>query len=316
MAERRMGVIALLLCFCLCLMPVSALAASTTDAKEPISPDIPCQLTVCYGYDGVGFANAQVMLYRVASVSADFQYTLTPAFAGAELELNGISSQSQWNTILSTAQSYIAGAQLEADQTVTTDPAGNAVFQSLETGLYLVQQVFVEQEDMGYLFDATLIALPGLSNAGLWQYQVSAAAKPQQIPPEKPVEYKVLKLWKGDTGRNDRPQSIQVEIFRNQEAVETVTLSQENQWVYSWNAKDDGAIWTVVERNVPEGYTVTLTKKETTFVLTNTRPPDPSDPPKTGDTDNVMLYTVLMLVSGMMLVILAILGKRKNHEEN
>ena len=92
MAERRMGIMALLLCVCLCLFPCRVLAASTVDAAEQISPDELCSLTITYQSGGMAFAQLPVKLYRIAEVSTDFQYTPVPSFADAGLTLNGVSS--------------------------------------------------------------------------------------------------------------------------------------------------------------------------------------------------------------------------------
>jgi hypothetical protein len=183
--------------------------------------------------------------------------------------------------------------------------------------MYLAIVSQVEQDDLHYQFDSALIALPGLGPDGRWQYQVSVNAKGEVLPPVDPdeeVELKVLKLWRGDEDRNDRPKSIEVEIFCDGISHETVILSEENNWAYSWSAKDDGSSWTVVERNVPQGYTMTVEERESTFVLTNTRTPtdpdDPVKPPQTGDTSNILLYVLFMIASGSMLIILGVTGKK------
>jgi hypothetical protein len=192
--------------------------------------------------------------------------------------------------------------------------------------------VRASQDDLARSFHSALVALPGLDADGDWQYQISAAAKPETIPPSAPdeyISYKILKLWKGDEGLEERPNNIEVEIFCDGNLVETVILSEENHWSYSWRAKDDGANWTVVERNIPEGYTMTLEERGTDFVLTNALVPDvpdvpdapdapespPAVPPKTGDTSNILLYAVLMFVSGAMLIILGITGNRNRYEK-
>ena len=61
---------------------------------------------------------------------------------------------------------------------------------------------------------------------------------------------------------------------------------------------------------------MTVENREHTFLVTNTYDqPQPDQPPKTGDSFNVMLYLILMMVSGSMLIVLAIAGKRNNHEK-
>ena len=322
MVKRRLGIITLLFCFFLCSMPCTTLAASTTNAKEPISIDKECNLTVYYGYDGTPFSGQTVKLYKIAEVTEDFQYALTPYFAASNLILNGVQTNSEWNVIRSTLDVYILANNIAPTQTVTTNEAGNACFESLTPGLYLASAVQVIHGDLRCSFDSALVALPGLNTDGYWQYQIAVAAKPEILPPVEPddeIELKVLKLWKGDENRTDRPQSIEVEIFRNGTSYETVTLSESNHWSYTWSVKDDGADWKVIERNIPKGYAMTVERRVSSFVLTNTRisenPEDPTPPPKTGDTSNILLYIVLMYVSGTMLVLLGITGKRKQHEE-
>ena len=316
MVKRRIAIITLLLC--LCMMPCRAWAASTTDAKEPISTPKACALTIFYGYDGTVFADQQVKLYKVAEVSADFQYTLTADFATSKLALNGIQSNSEWDTIRSTLEAHIVANSIAPLVVATTDADGKASFPMLMPGLYLASAVQVAQGELRCTFASVLVALPGLKEDGLWQYDISVAAKPAILPPaQESMEMKVLKLWKGDEGRVDRPLSVQVEIFRNGASYETITLSESNNWVYTWSAPDDGAAWNVVERNVPAGYTATVTQRDTAFVLTNTRGSDApgNPPPATGDTGNVMLYVVLMFVSGGMMIILGMIWKRNRYEE-
>ena len=316
MAKRRFGTLMLLLFFCFCALPCAVLAASTTEAKEPVSVNEDCTLTVYYGYNGTAFPNQTIRLYRVADVSADFQYTLAPAFAASDLTLNGIRTNGEWDVIRSTLENHILATGVAPTATTITDNAGNACFEGLKPGLYLTSTLLVEQGGAQCVFAPALVALPGLGEDGYWDYQVAVAAKPGILPPAEPDEaYQVVKLWKGDEGRADRPKSIQVELFRNGVRYETVTLSAENQWSYSWPVDEDGAVWNVVER-VPTGYTMTVQQRGTTFVLTNTRQDTPTPtPPQTGDTTNMLLYTVLLYVSGAMLIILGITGKRKRNEE-
>lgn len=314
MAKRRVAVIVFLLCLCLSWLPCYAQAASTADAKEPISPYKDCSLTIAYRYDGQSFSNHPVKLYKIADVSADFQYSLTAPFANSGLILNGVRSVSEWNVIRSTLETHILTYDVDADLTGVTDQDGHVCFNALKPGLYLAITEQVIQHDWIYAFDSALVALPGLGADGLWQYEVAVTSKSKAIPPaetDEEIEFKVLKLWKGDNGRSDRPQSIEVEIFRDGVSYQTVILSEENHWTFSWFAKDDGASWKVVERNVPTGYTMMVEERETSFVLTNTRPPDKPDIPQTGDTTNIMLYLVLMNVSGIMLIIVGMAGKRK-----
>ena len=309
MAKRRMGMIGLLMYICLCLIPCRALAASTEDAREMIDPDRLCNLTISYRYEDTAFSEIPVMLYKIADVSSDFQYSLASPFQATGLVLNGIRSNAEWNVIRSTLESHIISKAIPADGAALTDDAGLVRFESLNPGLYLAVPGIGGQ----CRFDSALIALPGLGSDGLWQYDLTVASKGAPLPPpDAEISYKLLKLWKGDT-QSKRPVEIEVEIFRNGERYKVVTLSKDNNWSYSWTAEDDGAQWTVAERNVPSGYTATLEQREAAFILTNTlnTPPPEKDNPKTGDTSNLLLYVMLMYASGISLILLAIAMRKK-----
>ena len=316
MAKRRIEIIAFILCICLYLIPCQVQAASTADAKEPISINENCSLTISYCSGDVAFSELPVKLYKIADVSADYQYTLTSSFEKSNLILNGIQTVGEWNVIRSTLETYILANDITADFNAKTDFEGKASFDALKPGLYLAITERIIQDETTYVFDSALIALPGLGADGLWQYQVDVTSKSEIIPPseaDEETERKVLKLWKGDSGSSARPTTIEVEIFRNSTSYQTVTLSEDNHWTYTWSAKDDGSDWKVVERNIPTGYTMTIEERETSFVLTNTLNRDVldnPDSPQTGDTSNIMLWVILMIVSGSMLIILGITGKR------
>lgn len=298
MAKRRMGIIASLFFMCLFLMPCSAQAVSITDAAEPLVPETECALTLSYVRDGTAFANAPVNLYKIADVSAQAQYTLTPSFLPSGLVLNGIHSVGEWDVIRSTLESYVLSNAIMPDFSAVTNQAGQLSWTSLETGLYFVAAVDAVQNNLQCCFESALIALPGLNTNNRWQYQITVSPKSDVLPPVGPdgpgpsqeIQFKLLKLWKGDSGLTTRPQSIEAEIFKNGASYQTVTLSEANHWSYSWTVEDDGSNWIVVERNIPTGYSVTVEERGTTFILTNTysqTPPsggdEPTDPPPGGN---------------------------------
>ena len=321
MAKRRMGIIAVILCFY--LMSCTALASYTTDAKTNIQTNRYCALNVSYQCDGVAFSGQSVNLYKIADVSANAKYTLAPSFAASGVILNGVRSNGEWNVILSTLESYILANSIVPLMTEITNDSGEVRFAGLMPGLYMVSSVSGTQDNLTYSFGSALTALPGLGTDGDWQYWISIAAKPEVLPPIVPdenIQFKIVKLWKGDEGRTDRPSRIEVEIFRDGIIFETVVLSESNHWSYDWTAKNDGARWKVTERNIPKGYMMTLEERGTTFVLTNSLIQDESKIPpivnsQTGDTSNILLYTVLMFLSGSILIILGTKRKRNRHEE-
>ncbi len=316
------------------LMPCYAGAASTADATEWISPEKSCSLNIYYGYEGRGFYGIGVRLYKIADVSSDFVYTLTESFAASGLILNGVQTNGEWKVIRTTLEAYILSRGVKADATAVTDFGGQASFEGLETGMYMVVADNALQDGYRGYFDTALIALPGLNSDGTWDYDVSAISKGTFVPPSDPgsgdpgnedvddlIILKVLKLWRGDEGSNIRPESIEIDIFRNGTLYQTITLSSHNNWAHSWTAEDDGSKWLVSEPNVPQGYVMTVETRGTSFILTNTlEPEDPDDPPDiefpdTGDTSNILFNTILMYLSGTLLIIFGATRKRKRDEK-
>lgn len=303
---------------CLWLLPCTARAASTTQATEPISLTKDCQLTVTYSHNGLCFPDMTVRLYKIASVSADYQYAYTKDFSACALPLNGVTSQREWDTLRATLESLILAGQPTPTATTRTDRHGQAVFSQLEPGLYFIPACYCRANGVRYTFSSVLVALPGLNEAtGDWNYAVSAAPKSLSFsttPHE--IQYQLVKLWKHDTA-DTRPESITVELFCDGSSVTTVVLSADNQWTYTWTDDTDG-IWTVVERSVPRGYTPSVEARDTSFVLTNTGSDSPTRTttrstasPYTGDDTPLGLYGMLLCISGLVLVILGLTGRRR-----
>ena len=318
MNKKQVGIIILLLCFCFALIPHRALAASTADAVEPIATADPCDLTLVYRYDNTPFTEIPVKIYKIAQISADFQYSLAPNFKSTELSLNGIRTSGEWKVVRSTLEAHIIANSIEADISSATDQNGQIRLEDLEAGLYLAIVGQATQSGSSCRFDSALLSLPDLGADGRWVYDVTAVAKAELLPPtelDKEIELKVIKLWRGDEGRSTRPKSIEIKIFRDGLPQTTAILSEANNWSYVWSAKDDGADWTVAEVNVPVGYSVTVEERDGAFILTNTfitsDPTDPEKPPETGDSANILSYILLMSVSGLALIAIGTAGQRK-----
>ena len=90
----------------------------------------------------------------------------------------------------------------------------------------------------------------------------------------KSVVVNVEKVWEDDN-YYARPEAVEVTLYRNNEAFETVTLNADNNWRYSWNDLTDEYIWSVDEIEIPAQYVKTVTNEGNDWVITNTRTPNP-----------------------------------------
>ena len=79
----------------------------------------------------------------------------------------------------------------------------------------------------------------------------------------------VEKVWKNDTA-DVRPDSVEVTLLRAGEAFETVELTEQGGWKYTWPALDPAYTWSVGETSVPEGYQSAVSGSGAAWTITNT----------------------------------------------
>jgi len=85
------------------------------------------------------------------------------------------------------------------------------------------------------------------------------------------VDLTVKKLWKGDEEIiKNRPDSVRVTLFNGKEAVETVVLGDWNDWQYTWEDLASDGDWSVIEVNIPGGYTPSYKVNGDVVTITNT----------------------------------------------
>lgn len=89
--------------------------------------------------------------------------------------------------------------------------------------------------------------------------------------PGKPEDLTVVKKWEGDSKNlKKRPDSIKVTLYDGDTAIESVWLSEKNNWRHTWKNLDSGGNWSVVEAHIPNGYTPTYSEKNGVVTITNT----------------------------------------------
>ena len=152
----------------------------------------------------------------------------------------------------------------------------------------------------------------------------------------------VKKIWKLDNGGKPT-NSITAVLMRNGQQYEKVELNAENNWEYTWHHLSAQNEWTVIEINVPEGFTVTTEQKGTEIIITNddiptpssnpnkptnptdpnkpsnpdnsSQPTEPSNPVKTGDTTNIMIYVFVAVGALVLIGVLLYIRKHNNKKK-
>lgn len=263
----------------------------SSQALEAIDTDREASLTVYFGRENTGFFGVPFRIYRVADVEASaggVDFTLTGDFARYPVSVNGLDS-SGWRALAQTLDSYAVRDGLGPLRTVKTDSGGRAVFEDLTAGLYLVTGERHIDGNSVFTPQPLLVCLPALDeeeSGWIYDQEVSCKYESGGRPGDggDTVRRKVLKIWDDEECSGNRPQEITVQLLKDGEVYDTVTLSEENGWKFTWEKLDADAEWRVTEYRVPDGYTVSVQREGITFVITNTcSPPDQPDSPDEPD---------------------------------
>lgn len=232
-------------------------------------------------------ANAPFDLYYVAKVNAYGSYSLDGDFAEYPVQLNGLSADG-WRILTNTLLNYVSADDLKPLDTGKTNETGKLTFpnnaETLSPGLYLVDTKEMVGTDYTYLAEPFLVCLPGVNaEQTQWQYHVDVRVKYSKYPNSEAPSYdtidrRVLKVWEGDR-EEIRPKEVVIQLRKNGEVYDTVTLNAGNNWRHLWedlpryDENQQTIAWSVSEQNV-KGYQFTVSLEGITFKVTNTFDPD------------------------------------------
>ena len=269
--------------FCTLLICFGMISAECSAAVVDISQ--PCSLTLTYARNGQAFSGLDIDIYRVAELCDNGEYRLIEPFSGYPIRIHGITSQSEWRDTAQTVRNYVMANQIEAYQSQKTDNKGKVCFAELEAGLYMVKGTKAQNADGVVTFQDFMIYVPNPVN-GVYDYDVEANPKSSKHTPPNPEyeRYTVVKLWKDAADSSYRPDSVCVEILKDGVVQKSVILNSSNNWSYSWEALNSAGNWSVIEKDVPAGYQVSITNSNSRFTITNSKSPDGPDTPGSPDT--------------------------------
>lgn len=296
------------------MMVLLCLTTACAELDRFVDPDRDTTLRIEYNAQ-VYPVGVQFRLYHVATVDAQVDFALMSDFARYSIVLRDDLTSDEWQTLADTLASYAAADQLKPLYNGITDASGRLSYPTLKPGLYLLVADSADLNDMIYRAKPTLIMLPNRQERGWWQYDVVVTPK-WDVKPIDREDLHVIKVW-DDSSYRLRPREIEVELYCDGVLHETVKLSQQNNWRYQWLQLDTRHSWSVVERKVPAGYTVTISSEGLTTVITNYRPADPPSDPKLPQTGTVWWPVWLLVGLGMTLFLLGWLRQRaaREHED-
>ena len=289
------------LCSFLMSTPLMSLASNIDDTAN---------LTLNYIHSDIQFS-----VYRVAE-QTDSGYILTDNFSGYPVSLDAKTSE-EWKALSYTLATYVAADNIS--ETVSGKTSSNTItFTNLKTGMYLVLGKAYTIEGYYYTPIPFLVVLTEGDDVIVdAKYDKTGSI----IDEENYEDYFAHKIWVDDEEGGNRPQNITIHLLKDGIVYDTVTLNKSNQWEYKWKDLNTKYHWSVIEENVPKGYTVSITQEGTSFIVTNTFRNEEiitdSDPDilQTGDEANIWPY-VGILVSGILIAFYLILTRKKRKFED
>lgn len=307
--------------FILSLITCCCIALPNVFAQGPIDSGRDVTLTIHYQYEGDDVAEIPFDIYRVADVSEGSPvFALSGDFETAPVLLNDLDAEG-WKIAAETLTGYAQNKGISPLCSAKTGSNGQVSFPtegvSMKAGLYLAVSPQTRIENDVYTTQPFLVCIPGRNNAeNTWEYSVTVYPKDlkrdtSEIPGV--VERKVLKVWEDNGNESTRPKEITVYLLKDGERYDTVKLSKENNWRYTWNKLPGSGEWRVVESDV-DGYTTTVTQEGITFVVTNKSkedpPPEPPDPniPQTGTTRHIV---PILACAGLFFIVIGVWVRRR-----
>lgn len=286
-----------------------------------------------------------VRAWKIASLEDGIP--LVEPFASAHLQLTSDDGtqtwpgdeNSTWGSLAESLFQYAGANNVPASAYATTSANGSATMSNLEPAIYLVvPQTTTTSDGTVWTFSPSIVSVPS-NESGALVYDVTIEPKHAQSTPPSTVTYRLVKYWDDTNYENLRPSSVDVVITRDGETYQTVTLSADNDWSFSWTS-EPGHEWNVSEVTVNDYYlasvavedngeTIALTNHvntppelpdtstnepptTTTTTTTTTGLPFSGGTPFTGDPGTIAGW--LALAGVVILVIVAVVRKRSNSD--
>ncbi len=212
---------------------------------------------------------AQFDLYKVGEIGTNGSFVLDDKFAVYSVSLDS-SSAAQ------TLATYVQRDNITVTASKVTGGDNTALFADVENGVYLLVGNTVQHNSTKYIASASLFAVEGESITITPKYETTyvstggggggGSSSSGSSESTKAKEVSVLKVWKG--GSSKTPVTIQ--LLRDGKVYSETILKETNNWRYTWKNLNRSYDWTVAEKEVPDGYNVSIDEDGTVFVITNT----------------------------------------------
>ena len=283
---------ACLILLVLLLMPVTAFA-------KPLDVHAVGSITIILAdqNEKKPVADAQIAVYHVASVVRSENgrpiYGYTPAFERCGFALD--------DPKLAVKLDGFVEEHTVPSENLVTDGFGRAHLANLPLGLYFVKQT--EPAANNVICVPFLVTVPNQSG-GEYIYDVNALPKANVV---ETVDVTVKKVWNVDETVKIADH-VDIQLLRDGVAIKTATLNEENNWAFTFSDLPCSDAYSVLEVNIPEGFTATYAQNGYEFTVINS-----AALPQTGQ---VIWPIPLLAVVGLFLMAIGTACLKKSRERN
>lgn len=282
---RRTAAFALVLMLMLALS-VPAFAASTGSVTVNIPAD-----------------DVQYSIYLVGAL-VDNEYKLTGSFAKYKIDI------SEKTAAVTLANQMLADKPTPLATGTTKN--GSVTFSGLDDGVYFIVGAPHIVGSKKYTPAPSFAVLPMPESSTPQKVTISGKYTVTEIPDNK-ISISALKVWNDNNSRT-RPTYVDVKLYMDGTVIDRVRLNKNNNWRYTWTGLDPKANYAVVEDDVPADYTVSVTERGYSYIITNTKrqPPPPPPGPRLPQTGQLWWPVYVMAVSGTVFLAFGLIRRRKS----
>ena len=249
--------------------------------------------------DNEPIIGAEISIYKVADakiVNNNLLFENIDEINSCEIDFTKIGDEAVSNELVN----CIISTDI-SKKTLITNNSGRVKFDSLELGLYLVVQNNMVK---GYSkIDSYLVMIP-YEVDNKWCYDSYSVPKTDIF---KTMDITVLKEWNKQNEFSKLPDSVTIQLLKENVVISTVLLNDENNWTYTWVDLEKSDEYDVKEIDIPDGYTASYRNDGYNFIVTNTD--------KLPQTGQLVWPIPFFLITGLSCIIVGIHNYRRESNE-
>ncbi len=237
-------------------------------------------IIIDYTYNDNPLDDVDFKVYKIAS-SVNDEYDMTEKFVGFEIDFDALTSESYWISVRNNLENYIACKNIEQDMEFVTDCYGKYKIEDLEPGMYYIDAENVVEGNQEFFSEPILIMVGYYyPSDDMWLYHFTVEPKIDMMSYTGTYDITVMKTWEDVPSESLIPEYIEVELYCDGEVYDTVRLTEENGWTYSWYDIDESKEWGVLETTTLQDFEVEYNHTFFTFEIINTYVGDPVEEPE------------------------------------